>query len=1011
MYEANESLAKQALADATEQHCDEHSENMELWHRDDFFVSSNKKQQKPARGEIQHDIAWVNSDNDLCTMVNGVSEKLNHKLLHNFSSKEENKGTTETGLSMGLEHVNANIFTATSPYDIIPERKDPSLSCDSLLEEQKNSSLLYSLNVKKPIDHSQISNNLEYMKDVYHYSPAEYSQISKNIETKENAYHHPPPEDQPLDCISCLKEREMSVDLLKHFHVGSEAEFSEVHTFNLQLEVYAQVLQETLREVFPEIGHLNGEVFNLQKKMRHCTDNKDFLVLKLNTVLDQFRTLREAKEKDMTRYNDLVSRSRVMEGKLNEILDEKNLLVQKVEDHHGLIANSRVYESKYKMCFEEKNKLEDMLKEEKSQRAYFLSEINSLIEELKPLKEQYEKKCSLNSDLQESVTDLQGKLRDLCNWIILHNQYIDSIFGNITVTEELDSENYDVIISHLEQFQQKVSRLLRFQQEKKVLKEQLDVAQCKLNERESHILYMKQKFESELGELSTKLELSSTEIQYLQIEFQDTVEKLKLSKETEEWHRLENANLLSSISILEVKLQQATHECQNLCQKLLEEDSAEKEVLVLEKKDSFFSAQSGNEASIKMEYELSSLKDGLHYAHDRLLRLQQGKKITEEQRKVTQCTLNERELHILHMKEKFESELEEVRTNLDHSRIKVQHLHIELQDALEKLKLSKKAEEWQRLENKKLLSNMSVLEVELQQSTDKCREFCQKLLDVESVEEEFAKTKSRLADLIQENKELLSFIQSGNEASDKLEHELSSLKDSLHYTKNKLLSERKCREELEISFSDLKLQALEMSQKLLAVTEQNAELCYLKMRALDLEKDVQQCMACCKERDRKIDSETSSLYLEVSSMEDEVVATFERLISADVELTFMKDQFCSKMEKIIVYQKKSENILEELHLKQLDGVASQEKYIISEAVLVAERERLSTELLSSKSMIEVLFGEKETLLDANIVIQAEFEDLKSKGTISEASFAKKEQHHEDEVFVLRSMLLRFRRTG
>ncbi|XP_020696391.1 early endosome antigen 1 isoform X1 [Dendrobium catenatum] len=841
MYEANQSLAKQALADATEQHRDNYSEEMQLWHRGEWLAASNQKQQKLALAEIQHDISLANGDQELSAIINGVSENSNHRMLNNFSSKEENKGASQTGLSMEF-HVNEepnasanalklhDIPSAASIHDFMQDRKDPSLSHNSLMEKLR-SGCLYNLNVEKPIDYSQISDNAEYMKDVYHY---------------------PPPEKQRFDYRAGSKEIEMSLDMLKQLHATSGGELSEVVMLYMHWEVYAQVLQETFREVFPGIGHMNVKLVELQEKIKHCTNDNEFLILEMQAALDESRILREAEEKCISRYNELVSKNHIMEVKLNDVLYENSFLVQKVADCQSLIADFGVSESKYKACAAENIELKNMLKEENTQRDYLQSKVSSLTEEFKSLKEQYEIKCSLNSDLQRGATNIQDKLRDLCNCVIFCSQQIcDSIFDDVFVKEELDSENYDAIISHLQQFQHKVS--------------------C------------------------------------------------------------------------------------------------------------------------------------------RLFSIQQEKKVAEEQREIDQRTLNERESHISYMKQKFDSELEEVRTKLEHSRTKVQDLEIELQEAVKKLKLSKEAEEGHILENRKLLSNMSILEVELQLATDECRDFSKKLLATEGVvNEELANTKLRLTDLMQENRDLLFSIQSCNEASVKLEYEISSLKDSLHYAEDKLQSERKIRDDLEVSVADLKLQVVETSQQLLSFNEQNDELCYLRTRVLDLERDVQH-VELCKERERERDAETSFIKFEVANMENHLITAFGHSISADVELTFIRNQLYSKIEEFVVHQKTSKSIIEQLHLKYLDVIASLEKYVASEAELMAERERLSTDLLSAKSTLEVLHGEKERLLayvDANTINRAEFEDLKMKAAISEANYAKEKRKYEDEICSLKSMLLR-----
>ncbi|KAG0492406.1 hypothetical protein HPP92_005804 [Vanilla planifolia] len=624
MYEANENLAKQAFLDAFEQQQDDQSKQMKLCGTYECLASIMQQHQTP----VQHDIVLTQIEQQLPARLNGVS----HTFLRNFSSLEENKCLSQTGFAMDSEFqvndepddhltvlkLQENTLSACK-NDVLLERKDPLFPKGSSMETTWDTVPLQNLDVQDSNFNAEKYENMESM------AVACFSTQTEN---------------QQLDNRSGFEERELAS--LQQLLASRQAELSEVRMNDVYLEIYAKILQETLYNVFMGIGHMNGKVVELQLKIEGCTNEKELLALKLQAALDEAKRLFDAEKQCKIQYSNLLSENQLLELKLNDALHENSFLRRNVADCQGLISEIGVFESNYKDCFAEKNELQDLLNEEKSQRKYLQGTHSSLVEEFKSLKDLYDKQCSLTCELQNLSTYLKGKLFDLCSSMILCNQKSEySLVDDALVKKELETEKFDAIISHLEQFQLELCcRLVKLQQEKNVAEEQIEAVKLTLNEKESRNAVMKKKFELELDGIRAKFDLSNKKVQHLQLELQVAEDKLSHCKEAEEMRSLENEELFSRVSTMEIELQQATEVCEDFSKKLSASESVYDEYTKVKfnlmecmqhNRDLVSSIESGKLASMEMEKELSGLKISLHDAQDKL----QSEKMHREQLEVS----------------------------------------------------------------------------------------------------------------------------------------------------------------------------------------------------------------------------------------------------------------------------------------------------------------------------------------------------------------------------------------
>ncbi|PKA52945.1 hypothetical protein AXF42_Ash001926 [Apostasia shenzhenica] len=1121
MFEANETLAKEALSGASSEHLDELFEHMPHWYRAEWLAPLSQ-QQRPALSEVQREIAVTCSDQELSPMLNDTSDNVNDQMLNKFASIDEIKEASKTGSPMvskfNLEIGNApkdalKLLDTSMVYeiDVMQEKKDPLFSTHFPTEKERYNSLPSIPFAKDQKELKRVclkSCKIQNMNDFCCCSEL----LSDNGDT--------------------MVETEIFFNKLKQLHASKETEILEAHMVSNHLEVYTRILHETLRDVFYGIGHMNSMITELQQQLDHCTIDKEMLTLKLHDLRDVADTLRKTEARYIKKYDNLESKNHIMEVKLHAALDEKSFLAQNVAECQWLVGEYGAYESMYKASVAEKLELETMLKEEILQRTYIQCKINSMVEDLKSLKESYDIQCSLNSNLQKCTTYLQCRLRDLCNGMISCVQEVSCTrFGHISAPEELNNENCDAIISFLEQLQQETRHLLiklhqekklaekqrdlfqgilfvkdsdisslelqskshleelitslvlsnlnvenlqlelhnvteqlrhstemeekqrsnnkqllskmtnflngmifcnqqvscslfddisvpekldyencdaiifllehfgqhachkliKLHQEKKLAEEQREVAQCALDKKESHIFDMKQHFESELEEIRRKLELSNMKVEELQVELQDTVDKLTLTTTTAESHKLTSKGFLSKIA--------------NLCDHIVSFYQQVGSSLF----DDIFVPQELNGENY--DALISCLEQFQQVTCHKLVKLHEEQMLINEQREIAERTLNAKELHMSGMKQQFESELAEIRIKLELSNAKVENLEFKLQDTVDKLKLSIETVEKYKSKNRELSSKMAILEIELQQTADECRDFYQKLLVADSVNEELARTKSSLTESLQENKNLLSSIQLGNETSVKMKIELSSLRENLHFLREQLHSERKVRGKLDIVVADLTSKLEATNKQISYLDEQNAELCHLRTRVLDLEREMQHYLVYYEETCEKTNAETSSLHLQVADLDNHLASAIMHFIFSDVEVTYMRNQLYFMEEGILEHQKKSEDTLEELYLMHLDDVTSTKNFIANKAAFVAEIGRFSTDLQSTRSRLELIIGEKQSLvhhINDSLMELANFEDLNAKEASFEADcFEPPNYQYEVESCILRNMLLSF----
>ncbi|PIA48008.1 hypothetical protein AQUCO_01400535v1 [Aquilegia coerulea] len=624
------------------------------------------------------------------------------------------------------------------------------------------------------------------------------------------------------------KNSQRSLHLQEELQAKAEAELVEMHLANINLDVFAKVLQEAWFEASNGINIMKEKMDGLACKLALSTKSEESLMLELQAALEDADALRSYEENWSNKCAELNSQNQIVEEKFRSMSKENGFLAQKITDYERMVMEYRSYKSRYEGCNREKTELVSLLQKETSLKCELRDEISSMHEELNLLKAEVAEQSSSNGNLEKTLSFVQDKLVDLRSNMISHG--ISGQLLSDVVLHDIENADLISIILHLEELQKKTcEKMFQLTREKKDEAEQRAAAQVLLAGIESEFMFLKKKYESDVQGMVNKLVVSNDLVAKFQQELETVANKLKISLELEE-----------------------------------------------------------------------------RYAD----------------------------------------------------------------------------------EIKDLSSKLAGFEDELRNVTDVNRDLAQQILTLECVNEELERTKLTVVDSEQEKQALVLSLRSGNEESVILSNELSNLMGKVRCMTDELNSERILKFKLEGDIADLTSELKMKNDLLISFDKEKAELVHLKQLVSDLE--IENSSVChrllqSEECLRKADEDASSFRLQVIDLETHLTISQESFLTADVELTYIRELFQTRMGELVQQLESLDGCYRELHFKNLDVLTSLNGRISTEAQYVEENARLLTVLASVRSELEVNANEKSSLVKKNNVISAELEKFKNKEAVSESS--------------------------
>ncbi|KAM7518617.1 hypothetical protein LguiB_017579 [Lonicera macranthoides] len=330
--------------------------------------------------------------------------------------------------------------------------------------------------------------------------------------------------------------------------------------------------------------------------------------------------------------------------------------------------------------------------------------------------------------------------------------------------------------------------------------------------------------------------------------------------------------------------------------------------------------QSQNLEFIDSKFIIMKLEEIQRNASKTILRLIEEKKDLEDDKGLIELSLSDARSEILGMKQKFKHDVHNMVAKIDISNTLVEKLQLKLDSVTSKFHSTSNFEEKFANQNKEIFSNLAAFEAELQKLTSKNRDLAQEILGLDTVSEELGRSKLTVTELIQENHDLTS--------------QLNSLKESLSYHADEVIAERQLRGELEGTIEDL--------------TSQLSKVELEKSRVLHVYED----------RVEKLQKDSSCF----TGLESELLEMHDYLIAADVELTCVRTHYETLVEILVENLQSSE---EKLNC----CLTSEVHYMEENAKLVKEIECLRFEL-------EASIARNSVLSDANNAMTTQFEECK-----------------------------------
>ncbi|KAF8686146.1 hypothetical protein HU200_043679 [Digitaria exilis] len=417
----------------------------------------------------------------------------------------------------------------------------------------------------------------------------------------------------------------------KRASCAMESELLEMFIANIECQIFSDVLHESHYAALDIIKCMQGRLHMLEMQLHDSNDAKQSLVLKLNSALDEAKSVRESEAGYILKCDDLIVKNQILEAKLHDITVENTLFMEKLTELERLIQEHKACESKYMVCTEERERFENLLIKERLLTDQLKDELRSLRERFEAMKDELDKQSSVNNDIRMVSTSLQDQLGELCSKFMSFNKEVNiSGLDEASLLHELQSKNYAGVMKSLEFFhQQTCNKVLHVQQEKEVVVKMCDALQRRSENAESELYDMKQKYACDLDATKQKLNFSEELVEKLQQELQDMANKLRISSDSQEKYSITISGLTSKLSQMEIELLRATRENEALVAKMKEFSSTVEELdrtkmsLAQYEEDAQTltqSLQSKDEMIVHMESEIKHLHDDLRCTDENLLR-------------------------------------------------------------------------------------------------------------------------------------------------------------------------------------------------------------------------------------------------------------------------------------------------------------------------------------------------------------------------------------------------------
>lgn len=762
-----------------------------------------------------------------------------------------------------------------------------------------------------------------------------------------------------------LEDMKKSLCLQEELYQKVEGELSEMHSLNLQLDIFSKTLQETIREASSDFFLVIAKINELMEQLRLSDESKDLLIIRLQAAMDEVRNLRKYNATCTAQLNDMTLQNQILEAKVESVSKENSLFGKKLADCEAVLMECQSYKSQYEACLDEKTELSSLLAQETSVTSKLQNEISILKEELVMLQSKHFEVNSLKGNLDETVTYVQEKM---ANMSVSWEKHFAG-FSLLTDFHSLNSNRMDCkdIVLQLEEIQHSAcNKILQLIEENKNLENERSAAVMSLSDIRSEFLATKKKFKNDIQNMQAKADVSSAIVDNLQQKIESVASKLLHSSETQETHVEKHREILADLSIFEVELQKLLSENAQLVLEISSLNMLSGELtrseltiseLIEEKQDLFKSLHDKTVESANLASEFSCTKENLRSLQDKFDAERGSKDQLENSigELTSQLNIMQNKVHDF---EALSGELERSKLTISELLQEKQYILLSVQEktaesAVLSSEISCLNEKFKNLQDMldSERSNKYILESTVKDLTAQVTAQQNKLHDSVSLSAELETSRLRISELILEKQDLLECLEDRTKESAKLTSEVSSLQENVTSLQFKLDAEKGIKDKLEHTVGDLTSQLNLEQKKLLEFAALSGEHEISKMAISELTREKQDLLKSLQVQtaeSAKLTSEISCMEENLRSLQDELHAerySKDKLECAVGDLTSQLNIERKKLNDFNLQNAELE------HFRQL----------VTDLEL--EKSRLSDLLLQHDKFVEKLLAKSSSLTD------------------------------------------------
>ncbi|CAN8304474.1 unnamed protein product [Cochlearia groenlandica] len=779
-------------------------------------------------------------------------------------------------------------------------------------------------------------------------------QDTRDIKLKQFQNERKDKKERPLNGDILLEDLKRSLHVQEGLHKKVEEELYEMHSKNLCLEVFSNILQETFLEASVDVKFMKAQIDELGWQLELSTEAKEILKQRLDIALDEVCSLNEEKTTCIAKWNDVALQNQSLEANLKNITYENLILLQKIDELEPLVLELKNCKVNYETCISEKKEFAELLEKEALEKVHLQASLDSV-------QTKFDDLATANGNLQKNIISLKDKLM---NTIDCYNEkliLLPSWEGGV----DLDLKSHD-LAEQLDRFLGKIcEKSFVLVTENKNLMQEQSKTELHLKAAESDITELKQKHEKDLQCLVTKLEASTALLQKLQLESESVMDKVNVITKAEQNYESYYMDFLSRLDYFDNEMHLLVAENEALGQEISELSSVAVEhgrskllveELAEEKKGFLLALQEKSQEILGLGREVETLRT--KFDHELSVERSSRQELDIKMQDLTSelvtkssklLNFDEQSSELIHLKQMVSDLEAQLLDMMEYS------IAVDIQIVITRAEWETYAEEHHK-EHFEVLSSLNGSRDIGAQYMDNNRKL---LTDLDSLKSELeverglrTKLDSRTEELTTELEEKLLLLENFDlqksqvKLLEKMVAELESKKSlqSLKYFRNA---------HLESSFIEELLQCLIVADVQLIFTKLQSETCI---------NDLAEKLSCCSKSHREFQKK----HTDVESALNHCLVNEKRYMEENSQLLISLDVLKSELESYMAKSKsltdRNNEISVELE-KYADRDESAERSNIERSLCVHEVEQLKSLLAGHEEEIEnlmVLKAEAET---------------------------------------------------